>query len=125
MARGAAKGTDDGLGPKRLARGPQAARAIGQMHPVKAQPFHHPRMARDDQRHIARMGHLAQGIGGAREVILILADQRQTQTGDRLGIQNRLQPGQKGIDLEALGRDKVEIGLIGLRHGRASLRLVG
>jgi hypothetical protein len=69
------------------------------------------------------MGDLAQAIGGARQFILVIIDQRQTQARDRLGVEHRRQTRREGCDLEALRRDQIEVRLFGLRHVRASLRL--
>src|SRR6056297_520339 len=116
MARGATEGADDGVLTQFLARGAHRARPVEQVHPVETQTLDHQDMAVDHQRDVAGMGHLAAGIGGACDAVLVAGGKAQPQTGHVMRVDHLNQTVWKRVQFK-LGRgDEIDLRLLDLVH---------
>ena len=63
------------------------------------------------------MRHLAAGIRGARDPVLVARGKAQPQTGHRVPIEHRRQTIRKDIRLELGRRDEIDLRLLDIGHG--------
>ena len=120
MARGAAEGADDGLGAEFLAGVADAARALGQVHPVEPVAGGESDVILDHHGDVAGVGDLAGEVGDAGQFGLV-AGAREAQAGDGVGVEHCGQAGREFRGRQAGRGDEVKLrGVLG--HLRLSCR---
>ncbi len=73
------------------------------MHAVQPQSLRQKHVIGDHQCHVAGMRHLAQGVGGAGDLILVMAGQGQADAGDLDPVEHARQPVGKPLEIEGGG----------------------
>ncbi len=116
MPRGLAKGAYNWVSAQDFPRLAHRPGPIGQMNAVQPVPLDKSDMPGHHKRDVARMGNLAQGVGGAAKRQFVILGQAQPKARDVMGIQNGGQAGRKAVQIEALGRHKIDLGLVLLGH---------
>ena len=119
MTRGAAVGPDDRIRAQLFARLAHRARAIGQMHAVQPVAFRQQDVVVDHDRHVALVADLAQGVGGAGDLSLVVAGQGQADTGDLGHVKDGTKRLGKVAQLKIRGRNQIDLRLLGLGHGES------
>ena len=87
------------------------------MHPVEAEALGQFHMLADHQRHIAGMGDLAQGVGGARQAVLVAGRKAQADAGDGMAVQHPGQEVREGSQFYFGRGDEVELRRVARVHG--------
>ena len=123
MARGAAKGADNGVRAKLLAGIAHAAGAVFQMHPVEPVAQRQLHMVVDDHGHVAGMGDLARQIGDAAQLVLG-SRAGDAQAGDRKAVHHLGPQRPNGRGRRPDRGDQIKLRRIGLVcHGAVILVL--
>ncbi len=119
MARGIAKGADNGVIPKIFAGFAHRSRSIQQMHAVQPQTFCQHKMFGNHQRDVAGVGHIAQCICSARNPVLVAGGQRKPDTRNFSAIQHGRQLIGKTAKFDLGWGDQIDLRVLGVGHLRA------
>lgn len=125
MTRGTAIGANDRIATKRLACGPHAASAVGQMHPIQPVLLHKCKMVLDYDGNVVLMCDFPRQIGYAAQLCLVSCA-AEAQAGNGKALERTGKKGAYFLCRKSCWRDKIELWKIGLRHfGRLSGKVSG